>query len=561
MKGSKAFKNASKRVPQWIPPIAGMRRTKTRIPTTPEELAATLHAKWVPKMSLDPIVGIENSGIYAVCGAHPLFPRFGHLLRYNIDASTAGPYGKVPVSLPSEHRTSTLPMEDFKTLEDCGQIGKSSIHEIKAVTKLFKHLEEKEADDGTIFLRNRVVGDPNHLNDHIPYEDDTKTMDLLSLQDQRSQVRPGDWAASGDFEVGYNQLALSDAVSNWHGIKAPDGSYWKQLVMTMGFGPNGATMDVLVKMLASTGMPEGVRYSTQIDQARFLHPDKAKVQLAMDNFRENVRRVGGKLKDEPNSNNPHQLGKWCGVMYDYLLGTTSLPPRAVTRLAEAVAMLNNDSMTVSDVFDAMGYFFFASAVLVAPLDKYYFPLKWYRRIAADFARGIASMTKRVNVWSCIRKDLCHWAAFLSKNTPAPVFRTGITPATLYTDASETGYGAVLFINGKVYVSGAAWTGTDVGTHINILEAEALSRALVRFKDVLVGSLLTIKIDNTSVIGAMDRGYSSSFAMNNKIGYLIGSLMLVGAYTIEYVASKSNLSDGESRRHQIDKRKRPLVVQA
>ena len=281
----------------------------------------------------------------------------------------------------------------------------------------------------------------------------------------------------------------------------------------------------------------------------------------MDNFRENVRRVGGKLKDEPNSNNPHQLGKWCGVMYDYLLGTTSLPPCAVTRLAEAVAMLNNDSMTVSDVFDAMGYFFFASAVLVAPLDKYYFPLKWYRRIAADFARGIASMTKRVNVWSCIRKDLCHWAAFLSKNTPAPVFRTGITPATLYTDASETGYGAVLFINGKVYVSGAAWTGTDVGTHINILEAEALSRALVRFKDVLVGSLLTIKIDNTSVIGAMDRGYSSSFAMNNKIGYLIGSLMLVGAYTIEYVASKSNLSDGESRRHQIDKRKRPLVVQA
>ena len=86
-----------------------------------------------------------------------------------------------------------------------------------------------------------------------------------------------------------------------------------------------------------------------------------------------------------------------------------------------------------------------------------------------------------------------------------MFRTAITPATLYTDASKTGYGAVLFINGKVYVSGAAWTGTDVGAHINLLEAEALSRALAKFKDVLAGSLLRIKIDNTSVIGAMERG--------------------------------------------------------
>ena len=517
-------------------------------------------------MSLDPIPAIgERSGIYKVCGENPFFPHFTHLLRYNIDASPAGPYGKVPVCKPSEHRTSTLSMDDFTILEKVGQLSRSSVHEVKAVTKLFKHLEEKEADDGTVSLRNRVVGDPNHLNDHIPYEDDTKTMDLLSLQEQRSQVRPGDWAAAADFEVGYNQLALSDAVSNWHGIKAPDGSYWKQNVMTMGFGPNGATMDVLVKMLASTGMPEGVRYSTHIDQARFLHPDKAKVQQAMDNFRENVRLVGGKLKDEPNTNTPHQLGKWCGLLYDYLLGTTSLPTRAISRLADAVALLNHDSLTIAEVFDAMGYFFFASAVLDAPLDKYYFPLKWYRRIAADFARGVATMTKRVNVWSCIRMDLCHWADFLSKNSPAPVFRTGITPATLYTDASKTGYGAVLFINGKVYVSGAAWTGTDVGAHINLLEAEALSRALAKFKDVLAGSLLRIKIDNTSVIGAMERGYSSSFAMNNKIGYLIGSLKLVGAYTIEYVASKMNISDGESRKHAIDTRKRPLakkrVVQA
>ena len=540
----------------WAP-LLGNRRTKTHVPRTPEERAAKLHSQKIPTMSLFPVPDRNVEGIIKVLKDDPELPELLKLWRYNVDASATGPYAKVPTMTLLEHQTSKdMTMEEIKILESNKQLTSTTWDEVKAVGVMFKHHELKVNEETQeIIPRNRVVTNPEHINKHVEYKEDTENMDLQTLRENIAQMQPGDWCCVGDLQIGFNQMELTKEVGAYHCIRAVDGTYWRQLVSTMGFGPNSAIMDKLTKMLARLGLPENVRMTTHVDGVRFLaNNDPDAVQLAMTNFKENLRRCGGTMKDEPTLNKPHQKGVWCGVLNNYILATTCLPPKGEKKLAKVIQILKQPKMTVADAFEAYGYLYFASAVLQAPLCEYYFPLKWYRRIASEFTSGRKNMEDLVRMWDSIRVGVNTWTQFLTANTPTAHNLPGIRPATLYTDASLKGWGAVLFIDGMVYVCGGGWTVNEARLHINVLEAEALLRGVTRFKEHLHGARILLKIDNTSVIGAMVRGYSTSFEFNAKIGAALHSLRGIdGSYIIEYVQSAMNLSDGESRRHEIGER--------
>ena len=540
----------------WAP-LLGNRRTKTHVPRTPEERAANFHSQKIPTMSLFPVPERNVEGIIEVLKNDPELPELLKLWRYNVDASATGPYAKVPTMTLLEHKTSTdMTMEEIGILASNKQLTSTTWDEVKAVGVMFKHHELKVNEETQeIIPRNRVVTDPDHINKHVDYKQDTDNMELQTLREHIAQMRPGDWCCVGDLKIGFNQMELTKEVGAYHCIRAVDGTYWRQLVSTMGFGPNSAIMDKLTKMLARLGLPENVRMTTHVDGVRFLaNNDPDAVQLAMTNFKENLRRCGGTMKDEPTLNNPHQKGVWCGVLNDYILAKTCLPPKGEKKLATVIKILKQPKMTVADAFEAYGYLYFASAVLRAPLCEYYFPLKWYRRIASEFTSGRKNMEDLVKMWDSIRVGVDTWTQFLTANTPTAHNLPGIRPATLYTDASLKGWGAVLFIDGMVYVCGGGWTVNEARLHINVLEAEALLRGVTRFKEHLHGARILLKIDNTSVIGAMVRGYSTSFEFNAKIGAALHSLRGIdGSYIIEYVQSSMNLSDGESRRYEIGER--------
>ena len=511
----------------------------------------------VPPLSLGPIPSRDVLGILKVFENEPDLPELLRLWRYNVDHSPTGPYGKVPIMQMKDHQTSKdMTMAEIKILSDNLQLAPTTWDKVKAVGVMFKNHEVKVNEETQIAVaRNRVVSNPEHINRHVPYKDDTESMEIATMLEDIAQVRPGDWACVADMLIGFNQMALTDEVGAYHCIRAIDGSYWRQIVSTMGFGPNSAILDKFTVMCARKGMPDGVRMTTHVDGVRFLaNGDPELARKAMLNYKENLRQCGGTLKDEPSLNNPHQAGVWCGVLNNYALATTALPPKGEKKLVEVQQLLRQKTLKVSDVFETFGYLYFASAVLRAPLCDFYFPLKWYRRIATDYTAQRRQVTDTLTMWNSIRPTVETWIAFLRDNKPTTHNLPGSTPATMYTDASSRGWGAVLFIDGSVYVCGGGWTQAEARLHINVLEAEALLRGLTRFKLQLTGARMTLKIDNTSVIGAMVKGYSTSFAFNAKIGAVLSSIKGTnGSYNIEYVQSRFNVSDGESRRYQIGER--------
>ena len=116
---------------------------------------------------------------------------------------------------------------------------------------------------------------------------------------------------------------------------------------------------------------------------------------------------------------------------------------------------------------------------------------------------------------------------------------------MFTDASLTGAGAVLFTaDGRVLTFAAVWNAKECTRRIEELEARAVTLAARHFREELCGRHVDLWVDNTSVIGAMRKGYSKSYNLNRHVAV---ALRAIGRhYTVRYVASKYNFADGPSR---------------
>jgi hypothetical protein len=95
--------------------------------------------------------------------------------------------------------------------------------------------------------------------------------------------------------------------------------------------------------------------------------------------------------------------------------------------------------------------------------------------------------------------------FLGSNTMALQIPSGVprgavhNQATLTTDTSIQGWGAVLNQSGVHGVGSATWT-----THMNVLELKAVPLALRHFLPVLRGQHILILTDNTTVVTHINR---------------------------------------------------------
>ena len=121
--------------------------------------------------------------------------------------------------------------------------------------------------------------------------------------------------------------------------------------------------------------------------------------------------------------------------------------------------------------------------------------------------------------------------------------------TLWTDSSTIGWGAVL-INEQtqeVKIVADKWTPSDKNLHINILEAKAVRLAL-GLLDGIDNSVRNLKIDNTSVVATVGKGYSKSEALNFEILQiqLLATRRNILIPKPSYVRPNDNIADHWSR---------------
>ena len=137
---------------------------------------------------------------------------------------------------------------------------------------------------------------------------------------------------------------------------------------------------------------------------------------------------------------------------------------------------------------------------------------------------------------------------LLSNQPCQVLRPRQPQYVIFTDASDDGWGAVIFDkngNGDT-IMGDHWSPIDASRHISLRELMVVRLAFSRW--IQRGVSVVVFMDNTTAIGQLRRGRSNAFLANSELRRLkmvIESkhLTITG---FQYVRSAENHADYWSR---------------
>ena len=167
------------------------------------------------------------------------------------------------------------------------------------------------------------------------------------------------------------------------------------------------------------------------------------------------------------------------------------------------------SLSFTDAETLVGRLVHFSGMLQLITGRYYWAMKWFRRQANLFNRGLIDSCEQLILSQSVRANLHAWMQDCGQPYTVPK-RLGVQrEASLFTDASLQGWGAILVTpDSRVHASGGQWVKTYESGDICTLEGVALAEAIECFyKEILRcgASTLHVFVDNTSVKAAVAKG--------------------------------------------------------
>jgi hypothetical protein len=243
------------------------------------------------------------------------------------------------------------------------------------------------------------------------------------------------------------------------------------------------------------------------------------------------------------------LGMHFSTMND--INVVELSSKSKSKLHQAFKLIDSRAIVlVVDVLAMFGQTVWACTVTGFKLGNLYHVIKFIRRIQAK------DMNEQIHIWPSIVYEWCNALREIVDRrfiASAPIDTT----ATMYTDASESGWGVVIldFLSQPIRVFAGAWSPTERRQHINELELRAIrigSRILneiPRSTNIAVG--LNIFVDNTTARAWATRSRAPRFSANQLALQLNNELEQanIRLLSINYVQSAFNIADEPSRRFQ------------
>jgi hypothetical protein len=195
---------------------------------------------------------------------------------------------------------------------------------------------------------------------------------------------------------------------------------------------------------------------------------------------------------------------------------------------------------------------FAAGVNQIPLSKFYFAMKWAKRICHAINVGSLKLSSKVVVPPSVVRLLDEWICEARKTTRPMLFDETSKRPVLFVDATLKNYGAVLVLpSQRVLVSGGAFENAD--HNIAIREAQAALYGIQDFaQQIKRFQCLELRVDNTTVEASLRRGGARKDVLASVIGRVMQqSLQLKIALIVERVATNDNPADEPSRSAALD----------
>ena len=353
------------------------------------------------------------------------------------------------------------------------------------------------------------------------------------------------FAAQLDFKKFFQQFEL--ITKEFFAVHAQGMTFGLATIPTGGVAPP-LIAQVLSRALClsatrAAGSQQAVFFDTMIDNIRLVSDDFVALSATWSALLDVCEHVGATIGDSQPPCSAQQPYTFLGMLFDHVCRSVAPSAKLVAKLRRADGVLALPVTSVRDISAVFGVCMWASIVTDFRLASVYYIFKFMRR----YSRFDPSFV--VAVWQSIRPRWRAWIRALCSSSYCFHERPSDC-AELYTDASLSGWGAVVFdSNGYTRIGGAPWSAAETKHHINVLEALAAREGLKFALGFHRGPItITMHIDNTTTIASVVRGRSGNFIVNDVVGE-IRALAQGACVALEgphYIHTSRNPADAPSR---------------
>ena len=408
----------------------------------------------------------------------------------------------------------------------------------------FTVLEEKEGRDRQRFILWTV--EANEIACDSGYE---AKVPLGHISRYLDAVRE-ECGSTRDFKTGFYAIEIPEDARHLFRFMDSEGDWWELVRLPMGHTCAPELMDTVAAVAA--GHPdyvtrewrviEGVRVDVWIDNIRYAGP-RDLVLRATEALDRTARDcvLTWKPSDSVDASTRYEF---IGVLWDHGRGMVSVSTKMKRRLVESRYALSG----VVRAHDLGGRLLHASAVAGVFPGRFWFALKFFRRVTNSLNRGTRATDDVVNVSPCVQTSLCQWIGEVL--APRKILAEVVAPQlTAFVDASLDGWGGVVVdhATSEASILGARWDKGEAG-HINELEAEALYKVVRSLPASVADARVNVVVDNTTVKGVARKGACvRSRRLNDAV---VGALEILRlrrcTMSMKWVRSADNPADAPSR---------------
>ncbi|KAK3102086.1 hypothetical protein FSP39_008630 [Pinctada imbricata] len=195
--------------------------------------------------------------------------------------------------------------------------------------------------------------------------------------------------------------------------------------------------------------------------------------------------------------NPSQKITYLGARFNLQMGIVCPTEERYTNLCQTISTITQQAFVPARSFlRILGLM--ASCIDLVPLARLHMrPIQLY--LLCHWSPRQDDISHLVQIKDSLKPHLAWWTQG-SNIFRGAVLEQRLPDYTMWTDASNQGWGAHM---GNQSVSGI-WTLSDKAKHINFLEMLAVQKALAHFRNPLIGKLLMIRSDNSTVVSYINR---------------------------------------------------------
>lgn len=463
-------------------------------------------------------------------------------------------------------------------LDDMGKprlIEKIMLHEVNGIVKFFCACE-------MLKNRKRKITWPRDANDEQQVIHSVK---LAMIGDVAESLLACKYFSTQDIAACYDAIPLEP--SNYLFCFRYAGEIFRCKTIPTGhrFCTQLAQCIVLALAREATKTAKGVsRVQVYIDNIRFGCARRADLEVVTRRFHELCSECGLTLNEaviqctSPNGAKQLVAQNWeivktkvlhfdaqhdfIGMRVDPVKEEISLTDGYIEKLnAVRSELIEADSASVKQLFSWYGKIRFATSVLRLKLAPFYYANRFLRRVSNAYTTHKVDLGTKLKIVQSVKEVFVAWIDTAIRNVPRcvrPSAEDDDETILICTDASLTGWGAIVFYKHESWAFGDAWTGTTANVianktaSINWLELHTVMLTLqqlgVSHPQLCAKRHIRLLVDNTAAMHCLRKNESKSFFMNKTVGDIDKWLQAhdCAFAQVAYVNTKRNPADYFSR---------------